>query len=155
MKTTIAVSIMLLSALTVFAAGDSTHDTRGYYSQKDVKSGTKNIDKGIEVTLSSNDPQIVRRLQEDIQYYENALTDEDYYCNDDYSASDVKTEVKKTDKGIRISFTSDDPQIAGQIQKDAAYYEATLTDEGYYCHHNRGHMFRRPASAHHCCDCGW
>ena len=155
MKTKIAGFITILFVLTAFAAGAYAHDNRGYYSRKNVTTETKKTDKGIEITLSSSDPQVVRRIQEDIQYYGDALADEYYYGDDDYAASDVKTEVKKTDKGIQIALTSDDPQTVARIQKDAAYYEATLADEGYYCRHNWGHKARRRASHHSCCNCGW
>lgn len=154
MKTILAVSFMLLSGLSLFAPGAYAHDNRGYYTRRDVKSETKKTEKGIEITLTSTDPQVVRRMQEDIQYYESALDDE-YYCgNDDYSAGDVNTEVKKIDKGIRISLTSEDAQTAGRIQADAAYYESTLATESYYCHHG-GYMANRRMAAPHCCDCGW
>lgn len=155
MKTKIAGSLTLLFILTAFAAGAYAHDNRGYYSRKNVTTGTKNIDKGIEVTLSSNDPQVVRRIQEDIQYYGNALADEYDYGDDGYVTGDVKTEARKTDKGIQIALTSDDPQTVARIQKDAAHYEATLADEGYYCRHNGGDMARHRSSRHSCCNCGW
>ena len=152
MKTKMAGFITILFVLTAFAAGAYAHDNRGYYSRKNVTTETKKTDKGIEITLSSSDPQVVRRIQEDIQYYGDTLADEYYYGDDDYAASDVKTEVKKTDKGIRIALTSDDPQIVARLQKDAAYYEPTLADEGYYCRHNWGHKARSRASHYSCCD---
>lgn len=154
MKTIIAVSFMLLTGLSLFAPGAYARDNRGYYTSRDVKSETKNIEKGIEITLTSTDPQVVRRLQEDIQYYESALDDEYYYGNDDYADGDVKTAVKKIDKGIRISLTSVDAQLVRRIQTDASYYESTLADEGYYCRHGDRTAGRR-MSAHHCCNCGW
>jgi len=154
MKTKMSVSFMLLAILSVFTAGAYAHDNRGYYTRRDVRSETKKVEKGIEITLTSADPKVVRRLQEDIQYYENALVDDYYYGNDDYAAGDVKTEIKKTDKGIRISLTSEDAQTARQLQADTAYYESTLADEGYYCRHG-DHMAGRRTAAHHCCNCGW
>jgi len=153
MKTTMAVLFMVLAILAVSVPGAYARDNHGYYTRRDVKSETKKVEKGIEITLTSTDPQVVRRLQEDIQYYESALADEYYYGNDDYAAGDVKTEIKKTDKGIRISLTSEDAQTARQIQADAAYYESTLSDEGYYCRH--GEMAGRRMAVHHCCNCGW
>ncbi len=154
MKTKMSVLTMMALVLALFAPGASAHGNGAYYSGLDVKSAVKNIDKGIEITLSSDDPQIARRLQEDMRYYKAALDDEYYSGNADYTVGDVKIDTKKSDKGIRVTLASDDSQTARQIQADADYYVATLTDEGYYCHHER-HTARHQAAWYDCCDCGW
>lgn len=64
-----------------------------------------------------------------------------------YVKDDIKTEVKKIDKGIQITLTSDDPEVAKDIQENSRYYkEAKAFDN--YCPHME-HM------VHHRHGCMW
>ncbi len=76
----ILVSIMLLLALGLFVTGVYAHGNDPYYSGKDVKSEVKKIDKGIQITFTSDDPQIARQIQEDARYYETTFANGGYYC---------------------------------------------------------------------------
>lgn len=80
MKTKILVSIMLLLALGLFATGVYAHGNDPYYSGRGVKSEAQKIDKGIQITLTSDDPQIARQLQEDASYYETTFANGGYCC---------------------------------------------------------------------------
>lgn len=64
-----------------------------------------------------------------------------------YVKNDLKTEVKKIDKGIQITLTSDDPEVAKDIQENSQYYEEALAKDNY-CPHME-HM------VHHRHGCMW
>jgi hypothetical protein len=51
-----------------------------------------------------------------------------------YTKDDIKVETKKIDKGIQVVITSEDPEIAKEIQENKRYYEDMLA-EGDYCPH--------------------
>lgn len=48
-----------------------------------------------------------------------------------YVKDDIKTEVKKIDKGIQVIIISDDPEVAKDIQDNSRYYEKALTHDNY------------------------
>lgn len=46
-----------------------------------------------------------------------------------YSAEDIKTDVRKADKGLQITVTSDDPEIVKDIQENYRWYRDALRYE--------------------------
>jgi len=52
-----------------------------------------------------------------------------------YADEKIKADVKKIDKGIQITLTSDDPEIAKDIQENARWYTDILKYGGHYCPH--------------------
>jgi len=55
-----------------------------------------------------------------------------------YGDEEIKTDVKKIDKGIRITLTSDDPEIAKDIQENARWYRDIFS---YGDYHHRPHRY--------------
>lgn len=49
-----------------------------------------------------------------------------------YGDEDVKTEVKKIDKGIQITITSEEPEIATDLQEHTRWYKR-IFEMGNYC----------------------
>jgi len=68
-----------------------------------------------------------------------------------YGDEEIKTDVKKIDKGIRITLTSDDPEITRDIQENARWYRDIFRFGGQ--HHPHSYSGRRYDS-HHGCG-GW
>jgi len=92
----------------------------------------RDVDKGIAVTLRSDDPNIVERLQAEVPrlvaaYNERgrAVNPEQMRAANRLLASDkVKIEVKQTEGGITVRIASDDPKVAKQIKELLpAYFE--------------------------------
>jgi hypothetical protein len=54
-----------------------------------------------------------------------------------YVKGDIKAEVKKIGKGIQITLTSDDPEVARQIQENSRYYEDIVAGSDYWPHMER------------------
>ena len=61
----------------------------------------------------------------------------------DYARDDIKTEAKKIDKGIQLTITSDDPEVAKEIQENSRYYEEMLADNDYCPHMGRNMAHHR------------
>ena len=53
-----------------------------------------------------------------------------------YSAEDIKVNVKKIDEGVQITVTSDDPEIAKDIQENYRWYRDAF--QYGYCQGSRG-----------------
>ncbi|MFQ5867613.1 MAG: hypothetical protein ACE5IT_06430 [bacterium] len=43
--------------------------TRGYYGDEDIKADIKKIDKGIQITITSEDPETAKDIQENARWY--------------------------------------------------------------------------------------
>ena len=62
-----------------------------------------------------------------------------------YGKEGIKVETKKVDKGIQAIITSDDPEVAKELQENIRYYEEILT-YSEYCPY-----MTRMSSRHHGC----
>ncbi len=51
-----------------------------------------------------------------------------------YGDQDVKTDVKNIDKGIQITITSDDPEIAKDIRENGRWYRDISRYGGHHPH---------------------
>lgn len=49
-----------------------------YYGDEDVKVYVKKIDKGIQIIITSDDPEVVKDIQENSRYYEDIVAYSDY-----------------------------------------------------------------------------
>jgi len=65
-----------------------------------------------------------------------------------YGDEDIKTDIKKIDKGIRITITSDDSEIAKDIQENARWYRDIFRSGGDHHPHSYG---RGRYGYHHGC----
>lgn len=65
-----------------------------------------------------------------------------------YGDEDIKTEVKKIDKGIRITITSDDPEITKDLQENSRWYRDIFRSGGQ--HHPHSYSGRRYDSHREC-----
>lgn len=65
-----------------------------------------------------------------------------------YGDEETKTDVKKIDKGIRITLTSDDPEIARDIQENVRWYKDIFRFGDHHHPHSYG---RRRYGSHHGC----
>ncbi len=59
-----------------------------------------------------------------------AATASNVFAQASYSAEDVKTDVQKVEKGLQITVTSDDPEIAKDIQDNYRWYRDAFR-QGY------------------------
>ena len=44
-----------------------------HYNKEDIKVETKKVDKGIQIIITSDDPEVVKDIQKNSGYYENIL----------------------------------------------------------------------------------
>jgi len=66
--------ILLISLALALAIGLATTvildaHTRGYYGDEDIKTDIKKIDKGVQITITSEDPEIAKDIQENARWY--------------------------------------------------------------------------------------
>ena len=73
MRTRFFIVSILVASLMLFLANASAH-----YAKSDIKTDVKKIDKGIQITLTTDDPEVAKEIQENSRYYEEMLADNDY-----------------------------------------------------------------------------
>lgn len=85
MKKAIVFSLVLALAIGVVAAGILYAHDPASYGDKDVKVNVKKINKGLQITLTSDDPEIAKDIQKDAKWYEKffASGDQCPYGSDD------------------------------------------------------------------------
>jgi TusA-related sulfurtransferase len=107
----IILALGLFSAWMVYACGNSSSCTKKSNcpaTMKDAKVEVSNLDNGISMSITSDNPEAVKEIQKHRK---------DYRCND---LKGAKFDSKKTDKGIKVTITSKDPQVVKQIQEHQA-----------------------------------
>lgn len=85
---------------------------------KDAKVEVTNLDNGITVQITSDNPEVIKTIQKHKG---------DCKCE---GLKDVKFESKKTDNGIILTITSKDPEVAKQIQDQQANCYKNCQKEG-------------------------
>jgi hypothetical protein len=104
----------------------------------DVEIGVEEIDDGIVVSFSSDDPETVKALQEQMPQWvatareagqrqrQGAERRRQMQAARELLANEaVKLEVEETENGILVKVTSDDPELAAQVKENlTAYFEA-------------------------------
>lgn len=81
MKTKILIAGLAIIAFglvvtTVYAHGPA------YQSNKDITTDVKKVDRGIQITVTSDDPNITKYIQENTGWYENAFECCYSHCQD-------------------------------------------------------------------------
>lgn len=71
MKRKFFIATLLLASLILFLVNAYAHYQT--YGKEDVKVETKKIDKGIQITITSDDPEVANDIQENTRYYEDIL----------------------------------------------------------------------------------
>ena len=69
MRKILSVSLVLALAIGLATTVILYAHNPGYYGDLDVKTDVKNIDKGIQVTITSEDPQIAKNIQENAGWF--------------------------------------------------------------------------------------
>ncbi len=77
-------------------------------AMKDAKVEVTNLDNGITVQITSDNPEVAKAIQKHKG---------DCKCED---LKDVKFKSKKVDNGIILTITSKDPEVVKQIQEQQA-----------------------------------
>ncbi|MEK6646641.1 MAG: hypothetical protein AABY84_08205 [Candidatus Firestonebacteria bacterium] len=81
MKKRFFISILLLVSMLLFSVNIYAHYNG--HRKSDVKVEAKNVDKGIQLIITSDDPEVTKELQENARYYKEILSEADsFYCSD-------------------------------------------------------------------------
>jgi TusA-related sulfurtransferase len=107
----IALTLVLVAGLATYAGGNKC--CKGGKGQcplatKDCKVEVTNIDKGITVKITSDDPGAVKQIEE---HAANCKCEK---------VKDAKFEVTKLDNGVTLNITSDNPESVKLIQEQQA-----------------------------------
>lgn len=85
-----------------------------------------NTDKGVETITQSNDAKVVEKLQAHVEsMYQRVEKGRPIHARDPLfaeifrHADKIDFELEKTDKGVKVAETSDDPYVAKLIQRHA------------------------------------
>jgi uncharacterized alkaline shock family protein YloU len=91
---------------------------------EDVNVTTKKIDNGVVISLTSDKPEVVQQLQQSIPQMVEMRTrmEQARQAAALLANPDVKMEVKQTDSGITVTYTSTNPDLAKQIQEKLPAY---------------------------------
>ena len=84
MKTKILITGLLIMVFGLVVTSVYAHSPE-YYNNKDVMTDVKKIDKGVQITFTSNDSNTARDIQENIDWYENAFERWCFDCRDNHS----------------------------------------------------------------------
>lgn len=74
MKKIFLISALIITFGLAFVVNSYAHR---YYSKEDIKVETKKIDKGIQIIMTSDDPEIAKELQENSRDYEDLFAYDD------------------------------------------------------------------------------
>ena len=85
---------------------------------KDAKVEVTNLDNGITVRITSDNPEVAKAIQ---KHKDNCKCE---------GLKDVKFKSKKVDNGISLTITSIDPEVVKQIQEHQANCMKTCQKEG-------------------------
>ena len=101
----IVLAFGLFYGLSVYACGKKDNCPMG---MKDAKVEVNNIANGVEVKITSDNPEVVNKIQE---HKAN--------CQHD-GLKDAKSEVTSISNGVLIKITSDNPEVVKKIQEHKA-----------------------------------
>ena len=95
------------------AAAEGTPEKSENHGQfmNNVERTVENIENGVVVTLTSDDPDTVERLQDIPEHPPQGGPNQD----------EVEREVEILDNGVRLTFTSDDPEMVERLQEHALH----------------------------------
>jgi hypothetical protein len=93
------------------------------------------IPGGVRTLTETNDPQVVRHLQEHVQAMYRRLQEGNPINARDplfaalfRNAKKIDARIEKTDKGVRVTETSSDPEVAQLIRRHAQVVNAFLAN---------------------------
>jgi len=73
MKRILFIILVLVIALGLTTAGILYAQNQMYYSSEDIKAEVEKIDKGIQITVTSDAPEIVKELQANARWYRDSF----------------------------------------------------------------------------------
>ncbi|MFO0803395.1 MAG: hypothetical protein U0791_09780 [Gemmataceae bacterium] len=95
--------------------------------RKDVKRTVKNVENGVETLTESSDADVAKKIREHVAAMHKRVKDgkgihyRDPLFAEIFKHSDkITMQVEKTDKGVKVLETSDDPYVAKLIQAHSA-----------------------------------
>lgn len=77
MKKIFLISVLIITFGLAFAVSTYAHYPR-HYDKEDIKVETKKVDKGLQIIITSDDPGVIKDIQENSRYYEDTLVYNDY-----------------------------------------------------------------------------
>lgn len=77
MKKIFLISALIITFGLAFVVNAYAHYPR-HYGKEDIKVETKKVDKGLQIIITSDDPEVIKDIQENERYYEETLADSDY-----------------------------------------------------------------------------
>ena len=98
----VLLAFVLFSGLTVYACGTKSNCPMG---MKDAKVQVSNISGGVEIKITADNPEVVKKIQE---YKATCQHNE---------MKDAKFEVSNIANGVTVKITSDTPEIVKKIQE--------------------------------------
>ncbi|RCS54035.1 hypothetical protein DTL42_02450 [Bremerella cremea] len=91
-----------------------------------IERTVKDLPNGVETLTESDDPEVAAKIQEHVHWMEvriektNPIRRRDPLFNELFRHTDkIKMNVVKTDKGVQVTETSDDPYVAKLLQAHA------------------------------------
>ena len=104
----VALSLVFLTGIIAYACGNHGGKASCPMGMKGAKVETSNIPNGIAVIISSDDPDVVKQIQ-----------DRTANCKCERKKN-TRCEVTNVDNGATILVTSDDPDVVKDIQEHQA-----------------------------------
>ena len=108
----ILLAFVLFSGLAVYACGTAPNCPMG---MKDAKVQVSNISSGVEIKITSDNPEVVKKIQE---FKATCQHDE---------MKNAKFEVSNMANGVTVKITSDSPEVVKKIQQ----HEASCQKNGH------------------------
>jgi TusA-related sulfurtransferase len=104
----LALTFVSLIGLIAYACGNHGEKGSCPMGMKGAKIETTNIANGITLTITSDDPEVVKQIQECAANCK---------CE---GKKDAKCEVTNVSNGVTMTITSDDPKVVKKIQEHKA-----------------------------------
>lgn len=104
-------------------------------NREDVRRTVKTLEKGVETVTESDKPAVAKKIQEHVAAMHKRVKDgRGIHLRDPLFAEvfrhydKITMAVEKTEKGVRVTETSDDPYVASLIQAHAAVVTKFIED---------------------------
>jgi len=115
MSLLVLLAFVLFSGLTVYACGNESNCPMG---MKDAKVQVTNISGGVEIKITADNPEVVKKIQE-------------YKATCQHNGmKDAKFEVSNIANGVTVKITSDNPEVVKKIQEHQANCQKNGHEEG-------------------------
>jgi TusA-related sulfurtransferase len=100
------ISLLTLGLLATGASSAFAAEDAATQDQFAIERSVENIENGVIITLTSDDPEVVEKLQNPPEHPPQME-----------GAPEINHELELLDNGVRITITSEDPEVVAKIQE--------------------------------------